>query len=219
LRAGHENSRHHSPRGDAVPDKLVDAARRILRRDGFDAITVEAVAAEAGAYRDAVRYHFGNKAGLIAAMIDYYSREDFSKRRSIVYTRREDYVQALAAGDREIAKTDKIGRDFFTLLPHLLLDDDLHERAATINRIFVKMDADHIEQHLSGMPRDELECLVRLMMAVVDGMSIQRLLEGTKVNLDRTFELWGRMLLTTFREAGVPELTSKGTEPRESAEV
>ena len=175
------------------------------------------MAAEAGAYRDAVRYHYGSKAGLIAAMIDYYSREDWSKRRSFSYARGEDFVQALAAGDREIAETDEIGRDFCNLLPHILLDDDLHERAAAINRFFLKMEADHIEQHLFGMPRDELECLVRLMMAVVDGMSIQRLLEGTRLDLERTFELWGRMLLTTFREFGVVESTIPGTAPRESA--
>ena len=50
--------------------KLVAAARRLLARGGYEALTVEAVAAEAGAYRDSVRYYFGSKAAFIAAVVD-----------------------------------------------------------------------------------------------------------------------------------------------------
>ena len=50
--------------------RLVVAARRLLARGGFGALTVEAVAAEAGAYRDSVRYYFGSKAAFVAAVVD-----------------------------------------------------------------------------------------------------------------------------------------------------
>ena len=55
--------------------KLVSAARRLLARGGYEALTVEAVAAEAGAYRDSVRYYFGSKAAFIAAVVDSLSHD------------------------------------------------------------------------------------------------------------------------------------------------
>jgi AcrR family transcriptional regulator len=55
--------------------KLVAAARRLLARGGYEALTVEAVAAEAGAYRDSVRYYFGSKAPFLAAVVDSLSHD------------------------------------------------------------------------------------------------------------------------------------------------
>ena len=46
---------------------MVKAARTILARDGFAALTLEAVAAEAGVNKASTRYYFGNKEGLINA--------------------------------------------------------------------------------------------------------------------------------------------------------
>ena len=55
--------------------RLVAAARRLLARGGYESLTVEAVAAEAGVYRDAVRYHFGSKAAFVAAVVDSLSHD------------------------------------------------------------------------------------------------------------------------------------------------
>ena len=43
---------------------LVDAARRLLARGGYDALRLEAIAAESGQNKAMIRYWFGDKAGL-----------------------------------------------------------------------------------------------------------------------------------------------------------
>jgi AcrR family transcriptional regulator len=53
----------------AVEQALVDAAERVLVRDGLGALTVRAVATEAGVAPMGVYNRFGNKDGLIAAVL------------------------------------------------------------------------------------------------------------------------------------------------------
>jgi AcrR family transcriptional regulator len=52
-------------------DRLVRAASRVLRRDGFEALTMAAVAAEAGASVGGIYRRFRNKQGLLLAIHDW----------------------------------------------------------------------------------------------------------------------------------------------------
>lgn len=56
-------------RSVALERALVDAAERVLMRDGLPAVTVRAVAAEAGAAPMGVYNRFGSKEGLVAAVL------------------------------------------------------------------------------------------------------------------------------------------------------
>jgi AcrR family transcriptional regulator len=49
---------------------LLDAAERVLTRGGPQALTLQAVASEAGVSKGGLLYHFANKAELIAALVD-----------------------------------------------------------------------------------------------------------------------------------------------------
>ena len=50
--------------------RILDAATRLLADRGYEAVTLENVAAEAGVNKASIRYNFGNKAGLIMAVAD-----------------------------------------------------------------------------------------------------------------------------------------------------
>ena len=52
-----------------VESALVDAAERVLVRDGLDGLTVRAVAAEAGVAPMGVYSRFGSKDGLVQAVV------------------------------------------------------------------------------------------------------------------------------------------------------
>lgn len=51
---------------------IATTARRLFERDGVRATTVAAIAREANVTRELVYYHFGNKDGVIEAVIDDY---------------------------------------------------------------------------------------------------------------------------------------------------
>ncbi|HTX71033.1 MAG TPA: TetR family transcriptional regulator, partial [Thermoleophilia bacterium] len=114
--------------------KLVAAARRLLARGGYEALTVEAVAAEAGAYRDSVRYYFGSKAAFIAAVVDSLSHDQ--SLSAVAETQAApgggERVHGLVAGDRRLVGDRAAFRDFFAILPHVVLDDELRERVAAL---------------------------------------------------------------------------------------
>ena len=94
----------------------------MLARDGFGGITVQAVATEAGTYRDAIRYHFGSKAGLIAAVVDAISTDQSAEgvRDVGVLPPGLQRVQALVSADRHLVADGAAFQDFFRLLPHVL---------------------------------------------------------------------------------------------------
>lgn len=50
--------------------QLLDAALAVIRRDGAQALTLDAVAAEAGVSKGGVLYHFGSKRALIDGLVD-----------------------------------------------------------------------------------------------------------------------------------------------------
>jgi AcrR family transcriptional regulator len=50
--------------------ELLDAANAVIRRDGAHALTLDAVAAEAGVSKGGVLYHFGSKRALIDGLVD-----------------------------------------------------------------------------------------------------------------------------------------------------
>lgn len=56
--------------GAATKLRLLEAANRIVQRDGAAQLTLDAVAAEAGVSKGGVLYHFPGKDALIRAMLD-----------------------------------------------------------------------------------------------------------------------------------------------------
>jgi AcrR family transcriptional regulator len=192
-----------------VAAKLVAAARTLLARGGFRALTVEAVAAEAGAYRDAVRYHFGSKAALVAAVVDALAHDQSlaAVRQARELPREAERVHALVAADRQLVDDRDGFRDFFALLPHVVQDDDLRARVASLYEWYrdlysAGMAGDGEEAGAAGRPApsgpareagdgdQRLRDVASLMVAVTDGLAVQELLDPDPARLDRLFGLW-----------------------------
>jgi AcrR family transcriptional regulator len=90
-------TRYELPFSDPTPDlsptaaRILEAAKRVLAREGFRGLTFEAIAKEAGENPALIRYHFGSKAGLLAALVD-----------SVLYQEAKDLIEQLTpvpAGD------------------------------------------------------------------------------------------------------------------------
>jgi AcrR family transcriptional regulator len=175
--------------------RLVTAARTLLARGGFEALTVEAVAAEAGAYRDSVRYHFGSKAAFVAAVVDSLAHEQslaaVEKTRGLPAG--AERVHALVAGDRQLVEDRDAFRDFFALLPHVVMDGELRARVAALYDWYRELYAAGIaDRDEAGVAR--LRDLASLMVAMTDGLAVQELLDPDGARLDRVFRLWEELL-------------------------
>jgi AcrR family transcriptional regulator len=65
------------PRGD-TRTRLLDAAGAVIRRDGPQALTLDAVAAQAGVSKGGLLYHFKSKRELLDALVDRWM-DDFQR--------------------------------------------------------------------------------------------------------------------------------------------
>jgi AcrR family transcriptional regulator len=92
--------RTQAERTEATTAALVDAARELFARDGYDATSLDAVAARAGVTKGAVYHHFDGKRQLFEAVL---SREiekmttPLTAAYSRVYSRKKDPWDAFKA--------------------------------------------------------------------------------------------------------------------------
>ena len=91
--------RTQAERTEATTAALVDAARELFARDGYDATSLDAVAARAKVTKGAVYHHFEGKRQLFEAV---FSREveRMTAPLSAAYVRKKDPWDAFGAGCR-----------------------------------------------------------------------------------------------------------------------
>jgi AcrR family transcriptional regulator len=156
--------------------KLLLAAKRIIVTDGFAALTLNAVAAESGENKAMISYYFGNKAGLVAAVLDSVIHDEYIASRS--------RLKHLGAGPRrqqligEMRRMTEAGEEFlvfFELLPHVLRDEMLRRRLAMLYRWYwgAKLEWLGVASASETLEDPDLLGLTQLLSAVIDGLAVQ----------------------------------------------
>ncbi|MGO8683068.1 MAG: TetR/AcrR family transcriptional regulator [Thermoleophilia bacterium] len=183
---------------------MVHAARRLLADEGFSALTVERVAAAADTYKDAVRYYFGGKAGLVAAVVASLAHD--SSLESARLTRSlpsgDEKVSALLAADRKLAADVASSRALLNVLPHALLDDELRRRIAHLYDWYRDLYVGCFEEGLEESQRQRLRLLAGLMVAMIDGLAIQKALDPGTIYLEPLFDLWEELVDVALARLG-----------------
>ena len=137
--------------------RLLAAAQRLLASGGFEALKLSAIAREAGESKASIGYHFGNKAGLVTALVDSFAHD--ANRGLIEETGElpdgEERIHALIDGETRIAADAESYQSFFEVLPHALRDEDLRERVAALydgyrDTVLRCLDADRSGGEASG---------------------------------------------------------------------
>jgi AcrR family transcriptional regulator len=91
--------RTQAERTEATTGALVDAARELFARDGYDATSLDAVAARAGVTKGAVYHHFDGKRQLFEAVFQREVERLYTVL-SAIYSRKKDPWDAFHAGCR-----------------------------------------------------------------------------------------------------------------------
>lgn len=85
-------------------EKLIAAARRAFAEHGYTAASMDALTAEAGLTRGALYHNFGDKRGLLAAVVDQIDSEMAEYAQSVGATARDAWQGLLAEGEAYIQK-------------------------------------------------------------------------------------------------------------------
>lgn len=62
---------------------LLEAAKKVLRRDGYSGFSTREVADQAGVPLSQIHYHFGSKSGLVLALFEHQNNELLSRQRAM----------------------------------------------------------------------------------------------------------------------------------------
>jgi AcrR family transcriptional regulator len=181
--------------------KILAAAAGLLAERGYQAVTLENVAAEAGVNKASIRYNFGNKAGLLAAVVDALIHDECLRIAADVRTVGEqDRLHVAMVGIEGMIVSADMFRGFFDILPHAFRDDDLRDRLFELykwwyhqNLLWLGLASETGEQH------DELLIgLAELIAAIPDGLSVQAGLDPEHFDLRRPLAALEFLLRTSM---------------------
>lgn len=160
-----------------VARKLVRGARTVLRRRGFQALTLDAVGREAGEPRSSVTYYFGDKQGLIEALV---AAQLFEERKAAARllgapTHGHDCPVGAICAARELLTDVTSFRAFFDLLPVMLRDPGFRSMQAAHDRWLADLIAEGLRRSGDPALASRADVLAVLEVAAADGLAMQML--------------------------------------------
>jgi AcrR family transcriptional regulator len=195
----------------ATAQRILRAATALLAERGYEAITLENVAAEAGVNKASIRYNFGNKAGLVMAVADALIHDECLRLAADTENVPEDerLHVAMVGIRRMIVEADSF-RGFFDILPHALRDPELRERVFSLYIWWYQQNLKWLGlgDGKSPVESDMLMGLAELIAAIPDGLSVQSGLNPDGFDLGRplaTLEFLLRNSMTQLVEIAEQE--------------
>ena len=198
------------PRQGMSPPALniLAAAQRVLVDKGFSGLTLRAIAQESGENSAMVQYYFGNKEGLVKAMIDSVFRDDQQDAAAAMSAgTTDDRLPRFVDGLRTISSSRSF-RVFYDILPYALRNEGLRSRMARAYDSYRQIKRDWLRgtDEPTVLEQEALLGVAELMTAVVDGLAIQEAIDD-EFDMRRAYALLEFMLqrsLPELLEAGLP---------------
>jgi AcrR family transcriptional regulator len=182
------------PPSDA-PERILEAAFEVLKRDGYAGLTTAKVAAASGQNKALISYYYGSKQGLVAAVARHVSQRITEEVLGAVGEPEtlDQLVGALAAGVWNAMDRDEgLQRVYFDLASQSVVDPE-------VGRIMREMKEGHrailreLLRHVGdGPPARDLDAFAIYLVAGLEGLSLERLERGETADLRRARELFVR---------------------------
>jgi AcrR family transcriptional regulator len=207
LTGGRKRSTRYGPPLESPLSSLTPAARRILNaaaellaNEGYAALTYERIAEVAGVNKSSIRYNFGSKSALVAAVVDAMSHDMcVSLSEAIAGSGKQERIGMVVNGLGEMISTSDVFTGYFRLLPHILTDPDLREKMAAL---YDWWNRENAAWFASGdLPSEDarlIRGIAQLVCAAVDGLAIQAAVASPEFDLDASLEALTTMLQRTL---------------------
>jgi AcrR family transcriptional regulator len=177
--------------------KILTAARKLLIEGGYEAMTLENIAGEAGVNKASIRYNFGNKAGLVIAVVDAYIHDECLRLVATMKDVPPDAVVATAmSGMRNMLVEADNFEGYFDILPHAFREPELRERMLALYKWWYLQNLAWLGlRDVPGVEQNEtLVGLGELVCAVIDGLCIQAGLQPEGFDMGRALRVFGLLL-------------------------
>lgn len=184
--------------------RVLKGAMQVVVSKGFAQLTLASISAASGENVAAVKYYFGNKAGLVSVLVDAvaYAELLLLTRPPRKVSEGTDYGR-IAQETRILSVPGRPLKVLFELLPHAVRDKKLRLKLRGYYEKFYWL---HLEQLGAGEGaspevRARMSGLAMLLAAVSDGMMIQSLVRPETFDVDELLST-----LDTLLAHGIPAL-------------
>lgn len=184
---------------------LLEAGRRILEEKGVRALTLEAVAFEAGASKSTLLEHFGNRAVFLTILLDSLMQDEsveLARDHGVELGLQEDGPGRVASVEAAIGSLASLYTDlravraYHEIVGVAMHDEAFRLRLACLFRWYrcVRLDLLTRSDGAEACTADELELLATLVAAAEDGLSLKRAIDPGLADLEREMDLLGRLV-------------------------
>lgn len=188
--------------------RILDAAKRIVAEEGLDGLTLDAIARAAGVNKAATHYHFGNKAGLIEALVDEIVLDECAAMAHSVAPGAsiEERIDSMVDGVRRMAIDPSAVGCWWDLLPYAVRTPELRSRLAELYEIWFQWNlewaglADGDDEVVSQESRG----MGMLLAAIVDGIAAQVAIAGHDYDPEPTLQALRHALRAVLAPAHGP---------------
>ncbi len=172
--------------------RLLEAARRLLTRSGYNSLSVEAIGQEAGENKALIRYYFGSKNGLIVALVDWLITETLwqARRRHAGRSGRESPSEAVTENSEALLDDLLSYKLFFDLLPRVLENPSMAKQFAELYRAYRDQNVRTLWKGAIEDTPAEVFDIAALTVAIADGLAVQILAEPGSVDVPRALATW-----------------------------
>jgi AcrR family transcriptional regulator len=192
--------------------RLLDAARRLLARSGYNSLTVEAIGQEAGENKALIRYYFGSKNGLLLALVDGLISDTLwhARRRLSTLSSTEDRASLVVETLGAIMNDAQSYLLLYDLLPHLLQNATMTRQLAELYRGYRDLNAQALWGERDENTPQVVYDVAAMTVAVTDGLALQLLAEPGSINVASVLGTWKRFVESVLASATEDRDTSGG---------
>jgi AcrR family transcriptional regulator len=197
--------------------RILAAASKLLAKRGYEAVTLENVAREAGVNKATIRYNFGNKDGLMTALVDGLIHDECLRMAAdLDKVDQQDRLAAAMEGIGGMIVSADSFKGFYEVLPHAFRDEDLRARLFALYRWWYGLNLkwlglpDEIDEHTNYY----IVGLAELIAAIPDGLSIQGGLDPEHFDVARPLAALELLLRNSMKELRALAEERGGRSPR-----
>jgi AcrR family transcriptional regulator len=172
---------------------VLEAAERIMASHGFEAATVAALVAESGVPASSIYHYFGNKDGVLLAVMETGAERFFASVAPLP-ERGDDPAEYLAAMLDRVVKALNEQPNFLRLLivmaaqPSPSVQDDVHEVVGRVRSVALQLLRAQLGEHLD-LDDAQADAMARFALAHLDGAFIAHQADPTVQLADLTRHL------------------------------
>jgi AcrR family transcriptional regulator len=176
-------------------ERILEAAIEVLKADGYAGLTIAKVAARAGESKPLVAYHFGSKQGLVGAAGRAIAELITDEVLDAVdgATTVEAVIRGVDAGvERVLDDDERVARLYFDLAAVSVVDPEIRRTIAEVNEQWREVLVRLLTEASDGLSRAGARVLTVMVIAGMQGMTLERIERGATPERKRARELFIR---------------------------